>query len=103
MSAFDDLDIPNNDYCDAAPNLVYDKDGVETTPKEQCAKCVDLLTSGEYVARYSHEAYEVEAGKTYSGQEQADREIAAKVCVLDIQKDMNPGNNPETIIVTEQV
>lgn len=101
MSAFDDLDIPNDTYCAAAPNLIYEKDGVETTPKDECAKCVELLTSGEYVARYNHDAYKVEMGDTFPGE--SDREIAAKVCVLDIQKDMNPVNNPETIVVTEQV
>jgi hypothetical protein len=103
---FDDLPTVGEDFCIAAPKIVHNVDGVEVSPQEQCMECAKLLTSNDvYVARHEHESYGVGIGDKFCEGEGVAPcpDNAAKVCVLDIQKDMNPGNNPETIVVTEQV
>ena len=101
---FDDVPSPSEDFCAAAPKFVHVVNGVETTPQEQCTACGELLESdGQYVARYSHNCdNEQQNCAVTKDQIFTDAETAAKVCVLDIQKDMNPGNTQEKIVVTEQ-
>ena len=101
---FDDVPSPSGDFCAAAPKFKHVVNGLETTPQDQCTACGELLESGgQYIARYSHSCdNEQQNCAVTKGNVFTVAEVAEKVCILDIQKDMNPGNTQEKVVVTEQ-
>lgn len=87
----ENIPLPSEEFCAAAPPLPLINDD---SPQEACAKCIEVLSSGVYVAEHAHPDFGIQAGDTFSGE--SDKEKAAKVCVLDSKQNMIDAKEKET-------
>ena len=82
-SNLSDIPLPSNEFCDAAPGEEF---------QIACKECIKLLEPGNsYVAEHTHTDFGVNKATPYT-----DPEEAARVCVLDIKKNMVDAMENET-------